>query len=49
MKRLGKDVLSLLKWSVLGIAVGTIVGAVTSGSFLCIKKPGMEMIAERIR
>ena len=31
MKRLGKDVLSLLKWSVLGIAVGTIVGAVTSG------------------
>ena len=31
MKRFAEDILSLLKWAVLGLAVGTVVGAVTSG------------------
>lgn len=31
MKHFGNDILSLLKWTILGIAVGTVVGAVTSG------------------
>ena len=31
MKRFAEDILSLLKWAVLGLAVGTAVGAVTSG------------------
>ncbi len=31
MKRFGRDLVSLLKWALVGVCVGTVVGAVTSG------------------